>query len=65
VKLLALLYEGARSGRLGGDGGEGGKSGGEGKAGRVRVMLEIERIMAGVEMGAGVGAGDGGDGEMS
>jgi len=50
---------------LGGDGGEGGKSGGEGKAGRVRVMLEIERIMAGVEMGAGVGAGDRGDGEMS
>jgi hypothetical protein len=61
VKLLALLYEGVRSGRLGMDGGEGGKSGGEGegKVGRVRVMLEIQRSMA------GVGVGDGGDGEMS
>jgi hypothetical protein len=63
VKLLALLCGGARSGRF--EGGEGGKSGGEGegKAGRVRVMLDIDRIMAGVEMDAGVG--DGGDGRMS
>jgi len=45
-------------GKVGKSGGEG-----EGKAGRVRVMLDIERIMAGVEMDAGVGDGD--DGGMS
>jgi len=63
MKLLTLLCKGVQSGQF--EGGEGGKSGGEGegKPGRVRVMLDIERIMTGVEMDAGVGDGD--DGGMS
>lgn len=41
VKVLGLLYDVVQSGKLGGNTPEG-------KAGRVRVQLEIERIMAGI-----------------
>ena len=46
IKMLALLYEGVTVG-LGGDLVIGGQ-GPEGKAARVRVQLEVERIMSGV-----------------
>ena len=48
IKLLALLYEGVMTGKVGGD------TTAEGKAARVRVQLDIERIMS-----AGEGAGSG------
>ncbi|KZP13350.1 hypothetical protein FIBSPDRAFT_797908 [Athelia psychrophila] len=41
IKVLGLLYDVVQSGKLGGNTPEG-------KAGRVRVQLEIERIMAGI-----------------
>ena len=40
IKLLALLYDGVISGKVGGD------TTAEGKAARVRVQLDIERIMS-------------------
>jgi nucleoporin GLE1 len=46
IKMLALLYEGVTVG-LGGDMVIGGQSP-EGKAARVRVQLEVERMMSGV-----------------
>lgn len=41
IKLLALLYEGVTSGKVGG-------LTPEGKAARVRVQLEIERVLNGL-----------------
>lgn len=47
VKMLALLYEGVTVGLGDGDMFIGGRSS-EGNAARVRVQLEVERIMTGV-----------------
>lgn len=48
IKLLALLYDGIMSGKVGGD------TTAEGKAARVRVQLDIERIMS-VNPDTGIG----------
>ncbi|KIM76818.1 hypothetical protein PILCRDRAFT_826026 [Piloderma croceum F 1598] len=52
IKLLALLYDGVMSGKVGGD------TTAEGKAARVRVQLDIERIMS-VNLGTGTGTSTG------
>jgi hypothetical protein len=52
IKLLALLYDGVMSGKVGGD------TTAEGKAARVRVQLDIERIMS-ANPGTGTGTNTG------
>jgi len=52
IKLLALLYDGVMSGKVGGD------TIVEGNAVRVRVQLDIERIMS-VNPGTGTGTSTG------
>jgi nucleoporin GLE1 len=52
IKLLAFLYDGVMSGKVGGD------TTAEGKAARVRVQLDIERIMS-ANPGTGTGTSTG------
>jgi len=52
IKLLALLYDGVKSGKVGGN------ITAEGKAARVRVQLDIERVMS-ADPGAGTGTSTG------